>query len=134
MGPQSVIFTWNTHIPDDDAEAMVGRSDLVVYPEVDEELEARRKEREAARDAKNPRRARRKLHKRFRVRDRRVVMVAGAVLVLGVAMAVYGQKQGQRGGLLDMLRDSESRRHWIKLGGWVGGAVAGVGERIWGRG
>ncbi|KAI5895523.1 uncharacterized protein SCHCODRAFT_02573227 [Schizophyllum commune H4-8] len=134
MGPQSVIFTWNTHIPDDDAEAMVARPDLVVYPEVDEELEARRKEREAARDAKNPRRARRKLHKRFRVRDRRVVMVAGAVLVLGVAMAVYGQKQGQRGGLLDMLRDSESRRHWIQLGGWVGGAVAGVGERIWGRG
>ena len=22
MGPQSVVFTWNTHVPDDDAEAM----------------------------------------------------------------------------------------------------------------
>ncbi|TRM57891.1 rab-GTPase-TBC domain-containing protein [Schizophyllum amplum] len=138
MGPQSVVFTWNDRIPDDDAEKMVERTDLVVYPNLDEEEamadaakanDARTKESD-----RNKRRPRRKLHKRFRLRDRRVVMVAGAVLVLGVAMAVYGQKQGGRGGLLDMLRDSESRRHWMQLGGWVGGAVVGIGGRLRGLG
>ncbi|KAL1738442.1 hypothetical protein HDZ31DRAFT_22592, partial [Schizophyllum fasciatum] len=127
MGPQSVVFTWDARIPDDDAEKMVLRPDLVVYPEVDTADEA------AADEKRGTARKRRKLHKRFRVRDRRMVMAAGAVLVLGVAIAVYGPKQGGRGGLLDMLKDEESRRHWMQLGGWVGGAVGSMG-RLWGWG
>lgn len=55
-------------------------------------------------------------------------MVVGAVLVLGVAMAVYGVRSGMTG---EGRHGHTISREWKKFGGWVGGALVGVGERVW---
>ncbi|KAJ7672684.1 rab-GTPase-TBC domain-containing protein [Mycena rosella] len=115
MGPQSVIFTWSTRVtempPNDEAECMVQRLDLIVYPEPPV-IESTKEQ--------NATKRRRKRFKR-RVGNGTVGMLVGAGLVLGVAVAVsvYGARQG-----------GDYHRDWRKLGRWVGGVVAGASERV----
>ncbi|KAJ7281629.1 rab-GTPase-TBC domain-containing protein [Mycena rebaudengoi] len=114
MGPQSVIFTWSTDIADmpsnDEAECMVQRLDLVVYPEPP--VVPTEKEKNTLK------RRQRRLKKRT---GTRTALFVGAGLVLGVAVAVsvYGSRQG-----------GDPSRDWRKLGRWVGGVVAGASERV----
>ncbi|KAF7294518.1 TBC1 domain member 20 [Mycena kentingensis (nom. inval.)] len=97
MGPQSVVYTWSPRSKDmpsaDEAERMVQRLDLIVYPELPPEPEKKGKER-------------RPMRKRG---SGSTGVILGATLVLGVAIAVsvYGTRQS--GG--------ELRR----AGQWVGG-------------
>ncbi|KAJ7077816.1 rab-GTPase-TBC domain-containing protein [Mycena belliarum] len=112
MGPQSVIFTWSPRLEDmpasDEAEGMVQRLDLIVYPEppvveIDKGKNAKKRHR-----------------KRFKRRGTGPVgMLVGAGLVLGVAVAisVYGAHHG-------------GDREWRKLGRWVGGVFAGASARV----
>ncbi|KAJ7733208.1 rab-GTPase-TBC domain-containing protein [Mycena maculata] len=112
MGPQSVIFTWSTRLSDmpanDEAECMIQRLDLIVYPEP------------AVGEQKGTTKRRRKLPKR-RVGTGTVGMLVGAGLVLGVAVAVsvYGAKQG-----------GDHTRDWRKLGRWVGGVFSGASDMV----
>ncbi|KAK7047337.1 GTPase-activating protein gyp8 [Paramarasmius palmivorus] len=132
MGPQSVVFTWSENesdLPSDDsAERMVDYPQLVVYP-VDDSLDDENKEGDDDSDTaeyshSEKRKRRNKLRKRRRpfgkgvldLRDRRT-MVAGAVLVLGVAMAVYGVKYGPVGDVRGSPHGLS--REWKKIGGWV---------------
>jgi TBC1 domain family member 20 len=126
MGPQSVIFTWSqepSSLPDDTAaERMVEHPELVVYPYIDEvpikDVDTTVNQR--GRHSKKSRRL------AIDVRDRKA-MVFGAVLVLGVAIALYGVRNGA-------LRDRHNREHVMKnletFGGWIFGAVIGVGGRV----
>ncbi|KAJ6621400.1 rab-GTPase-TBC domain-containing protein [Mycena sp. CBHHK59/15] len=115
MGPQSVIFTWSTNMSDmpgsDEAECMVEWVDLIVYPEPP----VANNDKE-----KRTQKPRRKRFKR-RVGTPTVGMIVGAGLVLGVAVAVsvYGARQ-----------NGDHTRDWRKIGRWVGGAFAGASERI----
>ncbi|KAF7308601.1 TBC1 domain member 20 [Mycena chlorophos] len=109
MGPQSVVYTWSPHTKDmpsaDEAERMVQRPDLIVYPEPPppepEKKPAPR--RTQARSVTN------------------TGLLVGAGLVLGVAIAVsvYGARH-----------NSDPARELRKVGQWVGGFVAGVTEKI----
>ncbi|KAK1226223.1 GTPase-activating protein gyp8 [Marasmius sp. AFHP31] len=149
MGPQSVMFTWSEverELPSDDtAEKMVDYPELVVYPAIeddddgeDEKTEGWEtdvsegqkggKRRNKLRKRRNPQDARKKLGKALELTDRKA-MVAGAVLVLGVAMAVYGVRYGT-------LAPGDSRGHghgfsreWRRIGGWVGSVL--LGSRYW---
>ncbi|KAH9918040.1 rab-GTPase-TBC domain-containing protein, partial [Amylocystis lapponica] len=100
MGPQSVMLTWfedPSELPsDDDAERMVLKPELVVRPVIDPEDEvASDDETDSTRRAHEKQaRRRRRLRKPHRLAVQRKTMVAGAVLVLGVAMAVYGINAG----------------------------------------
>ncbi|OBZ67637.1 Protein transport protein SEC23 [Grifola frondosa] len=107
MGPQSVLLTWSENpaeLPDDDdAELMVTRPELVVRPYVDEIASGAESDTPGGRRRKEEvERKRRRLRKPRRLTDivvQRKTMVAGAVLVLGVAMAVYGlNAAGPNGG------------------------------------
>ncbi|KAL0068098.1 GTPase-activating protein gyp8 [Marasmius tenuissimus] len=149
MGPQSVMFTWSEverELPSDDtAEKMVDYPELVVYPAIEDddgdedekmedwetdisESQKSGKRRNKLRKRRSPQDARKKLGKALELRDRKA-MVAGAVLVLGVAMAVYGVRYGT-------LAPGDSRGHghgfsreWKKIGGWVGSVL--LGSRYW---
>lgn len=122
----SVMHTWHEDpslLPNDnDAEAMVEHPELIVLPYVEvleeekeqAELEQKEKEREGRR--------RRRLRKRRRVVIERGVVLATAVVVVGVAMAVYG---GRAGGV------KTDRHDWRRMSRWLGGAMIGVGERLW---
>ncbi|KAG7094925.1 hypothetical protein E1B28_005731 [Marasmius oreades] len=143
MGPQSVVFTWTQderELPSDDtAENMVDCPQLVVYPAVEESegeegsdhekpMVGGNKKRNKLRKARNPRAARKKLGKVLEFRERKT-MVAGAVLVLGVAMAVYGVRSGAIGvGVGDGRGHAGFNREWKKIGGWVGLLL---GSRFW---
>ena len=132
LGPQSAMRTWSecaADLPDDDeAEAMVARPELVVLPYVDdddegEESEEREKERE---------RRWRKLRKPRRLTDlvlHRRTMVAGAVIVLGVAVAVYGLNTGLPGAGNGHHRHGFGKE-WKKLGRFFGGVLMGAGGRV----
>ncbi|KAM5543534.1 hypothetical protein V8D89_002785 [Ganoderma adspersum] len=138
MGPQSVVHTWAERArdlpPDDDAERMVARPELVVLPPPpspspspsplpsDDEDEDFDREKEKKRE-----RERKRLRKPRRLGDiigQRKAMVAGAVLVLGVAVAVYGLSAGLPGH-----GHGGQRAAWWKVGKMLGGMV-GVGERV----
>lgn len=150
MGPQSVVYTWSeafSALPtDDEAEAMVARPGLVVYPYIEEDDDAaddglggEARGAEEAWDEKAGRKKRAKgklrgrvkgklkrmrVHRRLGMERRTGTMVAGAVLVVGVAMAVYGVKM--RG----MHPGEMHGRDWRKAAGWVGGVLAGATERV----
>ncbi|KAI9062078.1 hypothetical protein FKP32DRAFT_1630189, partial [Trametes sanguinea] len=136
MGPQSAMLTWSEHraeLPDDDeAELMVTKPELVVLPYVepeDEDLASDEAKNEREESEKEKRR--RKLRKPRRLTDivvQRRTMVAGAVLVLGVAMAVYGYNAGLPGG--SGHHRGGFGREWRKVGRFLGGALAGAGERV----
>ncbi|KAJ7760481.1 rab-GTPase-TBC domain-containing protein [Mycena metata] len=114
MGPQSVVFTWSTHPSDmpssDEAERMVDHLELIVYPEPPV-VESKEK----STTKRQPKRLKR------RKGAGTVGLLVGAGLVLGVAVAVsvYGARQG-----------GDHTRDWRKLGRWVGGVLAGASERV----
>jgi len=158
MGPQSVVFTWSESFPalpdDDEAEAMVAHPELVVYPYIDElEADGEEGEEEDSSSVDEKRKGRRRrlgLNKsrfqslqRFRVEGRTGTMVAGAVLVLGIAVAVYGVRvrgthpgggiyglgPGGMDGIWGRVGGLE-KGEWRKMAGSLGGAVAGATERV----
>ncbi|KAI0365803.1 hypothetical protein BV20DRAFT_713880 [Pilatotrama ljubarskyi] len=148
MGPQSVMRTWSerpSELPDDDeAELMVTKPELIVLPYIepedddiasDGESSFRHSPREKGRRKKAERekeKRRRKLRKPRRLTDivvQRKTMVAGAVLVLGVAMAVYGFNAGLPGTGGGHHR-SGFGREWRKMGRFLGGALVGAGEKV----
>ena len=146
MGPQSVVFTWSESLSglpsDNTAEAMVSHPELVVYPYKETNIEDQKEgssKKEGA--GKPPRRRRRKLTKSPFGQVEKKTMLAGTVLVLGVAMAVYGMKArhaspgGAHGplsfyGFVDGRAHVGSAKDWKRLGGWIGGALAGVSEKV----
>ncbi|KAK0238110.1 rab-GTPase-TBC domain-containing protein [Armillaria nabsnona] len=126
MGPQSVMFTWSSSpsdLPSDDsAERMVDYPQLIVYPYVEEDDDQKEKR-------KGPRhRHLLKRRPRFRLRDRKT-MITGAVLALGVAMAVYGVRSGIVYGE-GRHTNFHFHRDWKRLGGWAGGFLIGAGNKI----
>lgn len=124
MGPQSVVYTWSEDpsiLPsDDEAEAAVLKPELIVYPYVEPEVSE-----DDERDEKGSKRRRRKLKKsrRFPVGGR--TMVAGAVIVLGVSMAVYGVRSGH----IQRYSRGHGWRPWRKIE-QVGGILVKASERI----
>ena len=161
MGPQSVIFTWSESFselpPDAEAEAMVQHPNLIVYPYVDieqdessesseyeEKAQSRWRQKGKERVKAGVARLKKKRTKKHTTLgraaypqvDKRTV-VAGAVLVVGVAVAVYGIKtrSGNTSGLF--LSFANTREHaslqtqeWKRVGGWMSGALTTVGEKV----
>lgn len=128
MGPQSVVYTWSesaSALPSDNtAEAMVTCPDLIVYPSV-EEPESKEGRSDTIQKGKHQRRKLRKLR-----RIERRAMFAGAVVALGIAMAVYGIKT-RNGTGFHAFGDAHSHSHlrdWRKS--WVGGALVGASAKI----
>jgi hypothetical protein len=124
MGPNSVVFTWCEGVgedgdeTDDVAEGMVLHPELVVLPYVEPEpslfSSEEEEETENIRPDKNTDRHRRKkaTKPKSKLLETRTMVVLGAVLVLGVSMAVYGIRASTHG-----------HGGWKKLviGGRVGG-------------
>ena len=158
---------------DNMAEAMVTRPELVVYPYVEEaentndeddtqssseDEKGKGKEKAKASKSRRPwkrrdsksksaggksHRKRRKLRKSPFAQMERRTMVAGTVLVLGVAMAVYGIKTRNANGLplfgvhegraaagAGVAVGAGSAKDLKKFGGWLGGALVGMTEKI----
>lgn len=110
MGPQSVIFTWSEQLSDlpsdEEAEAMVQRPELIVYPHVDIQEDTLVEEKEPSRLSSFLRRRKGKENLRFdkatKSKRQKVIkifpyshpekrkVIAGAVLIIGAAMAIYG--------------------------------------------
>ncbi len=129
MGPQSVMLTWSQHFKDlpsdDEAELMVNNPDLIVLPPPEEPPSET--DDSSAKEKDGGKHRRRKLRKPRRVNGmmvQRKAVVASAVLVLGVAMAVYGT-----GGFRT---DGGSRKHkeWKALSRFVGALFFGAGEKL----
>jgi len=152
MGPQSVVYTWSENFrdwpSDDEAEKMVSRMDLIVYPfspdaeneddsgdqsEMDEAIvketrwekgdsqggkRKRNKLMKFSRHRRKPSSSEKPRHHRYKrslgvsvvsfasrllghrvgKRVEKKTILAGAVVVLGVAVAMYGVKSGRAGG------------------------------------
>ena len=143
MGPQSVIFTWSesfSSLPSDNtAEAMVSRPELVVYPYIETQMISKESSESEEKTSKRPHRNRHKLRKSPFSHLEKKTMVAGTVIVLGVAMAIYGVRASRSGdrsvyGIIHNFIEGQnghaSAKDWRRLGGWVGGAVAGVTSKI----
>ncbi|KAI1785958.1 rab-GTPase-TBC domain-containing protein [Ganoderma leucocontextum] len=137
MGPQSVVHTWSERardLPsDDDAERMIARPELIVLPPpAPSPLESEDETEDMKRREKEERR-RKRLRKPRRLTGmivQRKTMVAGAVLVLGVAVAVYGLNGGLPGvGGGHGHGHGGQRAAWRKVGKMLGGLVD-VGERV----
>ncbi|KAL4248680.1 GTPase-activating protein TBC20/Gyp8-like protein [Abortiporus biennis] len=133
MGPQSVTLTWSedpSNLPDDDeAEKMVTRPELIVLPYTEEVPESKETEENEDRYGHHEKKRRRKLKKPRRLGAlmvQRKTVVASAVIVLGVAMAVYGTGQF-RGGFGDHHRP---HREWKAFSRFVGAMFLGAGERL----
>lgn len=108
MGPQSVVYTWSesfSALPDDDkAEVIVSHPEFVVYPDFDKEeqlteTESAESEDERRRKVRRRRKPTMKIRSKLRVIKHRLhlerrngALVAGAVVVLAVAVAVYGSR------------------------------------------
>jgi len=158
MGPQSVIFTWSesfSELPSDkEAEAMVQHPNLIVYPYIDieedssdsseyeeEEIKNRwrlkGKERLKAGTAKIKKKlAKKKIRTSYSEVDKGTI-VAGAVLVVGVAVAVYGIKtrSGDTNGLFLSFASTQGHasaqsQDWKRVGGWMSGALSVMGEKV----
>lgn len=142
MGPQSVIFTWSESrvalSSDNMVEAMVAHPELVVYPHVEMDEDQKAESSTASNldraGAKARRRKRRKLRKLPFGHVEKKTMVA-AVIVLGVAMAVYGIKARHTPGGAYGHWHADGHSHggakdWKRLGGWLGGALAGMSQKI----
>ncbi|KAJ6493634.1 hypothetical protein C8R47DRAFT_1119153 [Mycena vitilis] len=94
----------------DEAECMVDRLDLIVYPEPPV-VEPKEKD--------NVRRQRKRLKKRRGTGSVGLLVGAGLVLGVAVAVSVYGARQG-----------GDPTRDWRKMGRWIGRVLAGASERI----
>ncbi|KAF9479758.1 hypothetical protein BDN70DRAFT_894672 [Pholiota conissans] len=140
MGPQSVVFTWSESpsalSSDRTAEAMVAHPELVVYPYVEPDFDQKEKTGQSAKDGHKPtRRKRRKLRKSPFGQMEKKTMLAGTVIVLGVAMAVYGIKARHAAGGHGLFHYADGHVHgnnkdWKRIGGWFGGALAGMSQKI----
>jgi len=163
MGPQSVIFTWSesfSELPSDrEAEAMVQHPNLIVYPYIDieedssdssgyeeEETKSRwrpkGKERLKAGTAKLKQKLAKKKDRKKKIRPpysemEKGTIVAGAVLVVGVAVAVYGIKtrNGDTNGLFLSFANTQGHaaaqsQDWKRVGGWMTGALSVMGEKV----
>ena len=146
MGPQSVMLTWSENAEDlpsdDEAEKMVRRPDLIVlalptasdedvkeaYSSSESEDEKHGEKKGGWRKWAKEKRRRRKLRKSLPLTIRRNTMVASAVLVLGVAVAVYGTGGFQRMGLGSERHGAA--REWRAFRHFVGALVVGAAERV----
>ncbi|KAF8878714.1 rab-GTPase-TBC domain-containing protein [Infundibulicybe gibba] len=126
MGPQSVVFTWSenpSHLPSDStAEFMVNHPELIVYPYVEEVPST--KEGDDAAGQKSPAGKKQSRNIRFNNMEGRRFMLAGAVLVLSIAVVLYGIEERSSSGHPDP-------ETWSRLGGWVGEALVEMNEKIW---
>ena len=92
-----MVFTWNEagDSEDDEAEQMVARPEMVVRPFLDEdeqeEMGSREKEKEEGR-----RRA--KGRKDGWIRKQEIIVLAGVVVAVGIAVAVYQNQRGTKAG------------------------------------
>jgi hypothetical protein len=116
MGPQSVIFTWSedaSTLPiDEEAEAMVEHLHLIVLPYVDPEEERARRRKQV-----------RKAGRAFGgALVRRGTLLAGAVAVLGIAIALYGMRAKAQDGPIFGGR--------AILRTWFNGLLVGLGDRL----
>jgi hypothetical protein len=125
FGPASVLLTWSedpARIPaPDEAEALLERPGDIVRPYVEETPgdESDKEDKEWVEEEENRQRARRRRNRlRKRRKVERGVVLATAVLVLGVALAMYAG-QGPR------------EREWRRAGGWVVGVIGAVGKGVW---
>ncbi|EIN08170.1 hypothetical protein PUNSTDRAFT_52640 [Punctularia strigosozonata HHB-11173 SS5] len=140
MGPQSVIFTWSedpAQMPDDEeAEAMVLSPELIVLPpppppddmETDGASDTEKEGKRRRRTLKKPKpRRRRTIYVGGVEVEQRKMLVAGAVLVLGVALAIYGRQVGESG----RPPGHGHLRTWTRGGvKKIGRVVFGAGERL----
>jgi hypothetical protein len=152
MGPQSVVFTWKESLvggkaEDDDeeevgqegteedrdaeAEAMVLHPELIVYPYVPPGPEDTKEEDSAWSEVeengmeKKGKRRRRKLQKSRRFDMRTKTIVAGALVVLGVSVAIYGIR-AQRGAAGSVNFFPQAQKKWTQSRQWFGSALAGA--------
>jgi len=133
MGPRSTIFTWTESFssapPDDELEQYVKTPHLVVLPYVDPVEEAMIKEKEAREIEMRKVERRRKLRKSIfsRANVQKKTVFAGAVLALGVAMAVYGIRAPGDAGR------GHHRGDLKKLLRYIGGLLLAGGDMFAGR-
>lgn len=124
MGPRSVVNTWsaNAHaLPSDgDAESMVLTPELVVYPYIEEVRSTDDVEKEKRRQ-----RSLKKLQRLAKIIVERRTLMAGVVLVLGVAIAVYRIRTGRVNGY-----GRVGIQSWSKVGGELGGVLVTASEKI----
>lgn len=116
MGPQSVIFTWNEvgDEEDDEAERMVGRPEMVVRPFLDEDEQEDIFLREKEREERSRRAGRGKGKKHMLTKNQEIIVLAGVVVAIGIAVAVYQNQRGSHGGVLQ-----KAGEQWRKAsGGW----------------
>ncbi|KAF8878467.1 hypothetical protein CPB84DRAFT_1852349 [Gymnopilus junonius] len=151
-------------LPSDNmAEAMVARPELVVYPFVEEAEKAEREayllpKKNKRRESKSKSAPGKTYRKRRRLKKslpfghmENKTILAGTVLVLGVAMAVYGIKtrstshsgggvpffgyEGRTAATAAAAAGGSSgsgsgAKELKKLGGWIGGTLVGMSEKI----
>ena len=130
MGPRSTVFTWTESFsslpPDDELEQYVKTPNLVVLPYVDPVEEAMTKEKEEMRKVGRRKKLLRKgLFARSNVHKKAVF--AGAVLALGIAVAVYGIRSPGDAGR------GHHRGDLKKLLRYVGGLLLAGGDKLIGR-
>ena len=131
MGPRSTIFTWaeSSSVPsDDELEQYVKTPHLVVLPYVDPVEEALREKNAKELERRGAER-KRKLRKSLftRVKAEKKTMLAGAVLAIGIAMAVYGIRAPGDAGR------GHHRGDMKKLLRYIGGLLFPGGNTLVGR-
>jgi hypothetical protein len=117
MGPKSVLFTWSERaserVNDDEAEAIVTHPELIVRPYVEPEHS----------DAESPNEKRRRAQKMrdsgWIMVERRTLIVAGAVVVIGIGLAVYGIRTRST-------VTTGGSQYGRKIRTWIGRVLAGV--------
>ncbi|KAF9495133.1 hypothetical protein BDN71DRAFT_1448019 [Pleurotus eryngii] len=131
MGPQSVVFTWSespSEMPDDDeAERMVEKPELIVRPYTELYAENEKSEIGRGNEAHHKRRRKRGTFLGGRVEQRTVV--AGAVLAIGVAVAMYSVRTRSINGASI---GKDGVKDWQVMGMWLGGSLMSAGERVFG--
>lgn len=133
MGPRSTIFTWTESFsslpPDGELEQYVKMPNLVVLPYVDPMEEAMMKEREERESGMRKVEKRRKLKKNIfsRANVQKKTVLAGAVLALGIAMAVYGNRSPGDAGR------GHHRGDLKRLFRYIGGLLLTGGDKFIGR-
>lgn len=133
MGPRSTIFTWTESSsflpPDDELEQYVKTPGLVVLPYLDPLEEAIMKEKEEREQETRKVERRKKLRKNIfaRTNGQKKAVFAGAVLALGVAVAVYGIRSPGDAGR------GHQRGDLKRLFRYIGGLLLTGGDKFVGR-
>lgn len=141
IGPKSVIFTWSEDpaqlLSDAEAEALIAHPELIILPYQDpDELPVTKEGGDSDQYDSDvpPKKGRRKLRKRRRrgdphfgvALDRKTVLT-GAVVALGVAVAVYSVRSRNGHGPFDVAR---ADREWRRAGRWVSGVLIAGSEKL----